>query len=77
MPPLANSDRHELEQLRVKLAGCAVAALGGLGKGQIAKPYSYGWSPAYADVLLLRIAFEKIAGGRTPQQVIDDDGAAV
>ena len=44
---------EEIDRLRVQLAGCAVAALDG-SESQEAKPHSYGWSPAYADVLKLR-----------------------
>ena len=52
--PLAqSSDAADVEQLRVQLAGCGVAALDG-SKLQEAKRGQYGWSPAYADVLALR-----------------------
>lgn len=44
--------RNELEQLRVQLAGCSVAALSNTDASvsQRARPGDYGWSPAYQDV---------------------------
>ena len=52
----------EVEQLQVQLAGCGVAALG--GTSDPAKQGDYGWSPAYQDVLDLRIRFEKLQESR-------------
>lgn len=48
----------EVEQLQVQLAGCGVAALGGLKNP--AKEGDYGWSPAYQDVLSLRKKYEEL-----------------
>lgn len=47
---------EEIDRLRVQLAGCSVAALGGTQED--AQPNSYGWSPAYDDVLDLRKKYE-------------------
>lgn len=46
----------EIEQLRTQLAGCSVAALG--NTKDIARMGDYGWSPAYQDVLSLRIKYD-------------------
>lgn len=48
------------EQLSVQLAGCAVAALGGIEDSQVAKRGDYGWSPSYQDVLNLREKYEQL-----------------
>lgn len=58
------------EQFEVQLAGCGVAAIG-LSNQDPAKPGDFGWSASYADVLKLRRAFEKLAGGRSPDQVLE------
>lgn len=52
---------EELEQTRVQLAGCGVAALGGTRDCLIAKRGSYGWSASYQDVLDLRKKYDSQA----------------
>jgi len=49
---------EEIAQLRLQLAGCAVAALG----GKRANVNDYGWSPSYQDVLNLRLKYENLIG---------------
>jgi hypothetical protein len=63
---------HDCERATVQLAGCVTAATGWSVAGQEAHEGDYGWSPAYGDVLKLRRAFEKLANGRSPQQVLED-----
>jgi len=51
----------EVEQLRTQLAGCSVAALGGtLNPARLGQ---YGWSPAYQDVLDLRLRVDDLKSG--------------
>jgi hypothetical protein len=51
---------REVEQLRVQLAGCSTAALGATRPEHIAVGGDYGWSPAYQDVLNLRLAYDEL-----------------
>lgn len=51
---------EEMEQLRVQLAGCSVAALGWAQGDNLAKRGDYGWSPSFQDVLDLRQKYEQI-----------------
>ena len=62
--------QKRLERLGVQLAGCGVAALGGVDPTRLASPDSYGWSPAYADVVKLRLAFERLADGKSPAEIL-------
>jgi hypothetical protein len=58
--------RAEVERLRVQLAGCATAAQGWIDDP--AKPGDYGWSPAYQDVLSLRLRV------RAMERVVEEYG---
>ena len=51
---------EEINRLRTQLAGCAVVALGGIEREQLANIGDYGWSPAYQDVLELRLKYNKL-----------------
>ena len=52
--------KDEIEQLRVQLAGCGVAAMGATAKNVRAVQGTYGWSPAYEAVLKLRNKYEEL-----------------
>lgn len=60
--------QEQCERLQVQLAGCGVAALGWNKK--LARRKDFGWSASYADVLKLRKAFEILAKGKSPDQVL-------
>lgn len=49
----------EAEQLRVQLAGCGVAALG--GTRDVAHQGDYGWSVSYQETLDLRLKYDALA----------------
>lgn len=51
----------EIEQLRVQLAGCGVAAMGGTTEPVVATPHSYGWSASYQSILDLRRSFDRMS----------------
>lgn len=60
---------EDIERLKVQLAGCGVAALGGIGPATVATPDMWGWSASYQDVLYLRRKFEaaiRLIGDRAP-----------
>jgi hypothetical protein len=58
------------ERAITQLAGCLCAAE---GWGTVASEGDYGYSVAYEKTLLLRKAFDKIAGGKSPEQILQGD----
>jgi hypothetical protein len=50
----------ENAQRDVQLAGCGVAACGGIHDSTLAKEEAYGWSPSYQDVVELRQKYEAL-----------------
>lgn len=54
--------KAELEQERVRLASCLIAAEG--GTKDIVKQGDYGWSPAYQATLNLQAELERVRGER-------------
>jgi len=56
--------KAEVERLRVQLAGCGVAALGGTDDPVVATEGQWGWSPVYQDVLNLRRERDRLAEER-------------
>lgn len=63
----------EVEQLRVQLAGCLVAAEGGTDPAVIAKDGDYGWSLAYQRVLELRHSFDEVCPSGVKTALIPKD----
>ena len=61
---------QRLDQTNVQLAGCLTAAEGYIGRGDRASKGTYGWSVAYQKVLELRLAFNKLANGKSPRQIL-------
>ena len=66
---------QEIEQLQTQLAGCGVAANGGTDSP--AKQGDYGWSPAYQDVLDLRIRYENVYAELSELREAEPQGTVV
>ena len=52
------AEREQVEQLRVQLAGCGVAAMGGTTDAVRVKHGDYGHSASYEDVLAMRRKYD-------------------
>lgn len=72
---IATKERADAYQRVVQLAGCGVAALGGISKQHLARPGQYGWSPAYQDVVDLRVEVEALRQARDHACRLIDEGS--
>jgi predicted HAD superfamily Cof-like phosphohydrolase len=70
----ARADAAEVEELRVQLAGCLVAAEGGTSPDVVAHKNEYGWSLAYQQTLDLRFAYNDLI--RAESETITDQVSA-
>lgn len=68
--------KAELEQARVQLAGCGVAALGGITGKHLARQGDYGWSASYHDVLTLRKKYEAMLKRHPNEKLAQQYGTA-
>ena len=69
------SDSERIEQLEVQLAGCMTAATG-WAKNPPTRG-DYGWSPAFQDVLDLRIKYEALLKRILPARAYIFNRAAI
>lgn len=67
--PGADKNADEAEQARVQLAGCLTIAEGIYPDPAVTND-DYGWSRAYEKTHLLRRAFDRLAGGMSPEEVL-------
>jgi regulator of replication initiation timing len=65
--------KNELEQDRVRLAGCGVAALGYVQADEL-KPGDYGHSASLDDVMRLRLENERLR--RALERILDEVGTS-
>lgn len=68
-------ERSEAYRAQVQLAGCGVAALGGIGPQHLATKGQYGWSASYQDVVDLRREAEALRQARDHAVAAIDDAA--
>lgn len=54
-----NRLENQIEQLRVQMAGCSVAATGYIKGENACKPGQYGWSRGYEDVKTLYLKYDQ------------------